>query len=123
MSQVNRRTFWRRRREPPRVSREPPGGRWRVAESPASSANDPGQDGHYHVRVGQGTGMHGGNRQSNHTRMGFEKLVSLLRHDYERGITFFDMADLYGTHVYFREALRQIPRDKISILSQDVVAI
>src|SRR6267142_3492052 len=37
-------------------------------------------------RVGQGTGMSGGNRQSNHTRMGFEKLVALLRHSYERGI-------------------------------------
>ncbi len=69
-------------------------------------------------RVGQGTGMHGGNRQSNHSRMGFEKLVSLLRHSYDRGITFFDMADLYGTHVYFREALRFIPRDKISILTK-----
>ena len=64
------------------------------------------------LRVGQGTGMRGGNRQSNHTRMGFEKLVALLRHSYDRGITFFDMADLYGTHVYFREALRYIPRDK-----------
>jgi 1-deoxyxylulose-5-phosphate synthase len=69
-------------------------------------------------RIGQGTGMHGGNRQSNHTRMGFEKLVALLRHAYDRGVTFFDMADLYGTHVYFREALRSIPRDKITILSK-----
>ena len=69
-------------------------------------------------RVGQGTGMSGGNRQSNHTRMGFEKLVALLRHSYERGITFFDLADLYGTHVYFREALRFIPRDKVAILSK-----
>ena len=69
-------------------------------------------------RVGQGTGMSGGNRQSNHTRMGFEKLVSLMKHSYERGITFFDMADLYGTHVYFREALRTIPRDKVTILTK-----
>ena len=69
-------------------------------------------------RVGQGTGMRGGNRQSNHTRMGFEKLVALLRHDYDRGITFFDLADLYGTHVYFREALRFIPREKVAILTK-----
>ncbi len=69
-------------------------------------------------RVGQGTGMHGHNRQSNHTRLGFEKFVALMRHSYERGITFFDMADLYGTHVYFREALRHIPRDKIAILTK-----
>lgn len=69
-------------------------------------------------RVGQGTGMRGGKRQSNQTRMGFEKLVSLFRHSYDRGITFFDLADLYGTHVYFREALRSIPREDVTILSK-----
>ncbi len=69
-------------------------------------------------RVGQGTGMRGGGRQSNHTRLGFEKLVALFRHGYERGVTFFDLADLYGTHVYFREALRSIPREKVAILSK-----
>ncbi|TWT68558.1 aldo/keto reductase [Crateriforma conspicua] len=69
-------------------------------------------------RVGQGTGMHGGNRQSDHTRQGFEKLVALLNHAYDRGVTFFDLADLYGSHVYFREALRTIPRDKVTVLSK-----
>jgi aryl-alcohol dehydrogenase-like predicted oxidoreductase len=69
-------------------------------------------------RVAQGCGMSGGNRNSNHSRLGFQKLVNLLRHGYERGITFYDMADLYGTHVYFREALRSIPRDKVVILSK-----
>jgi aryl-alcohol dehydrogenase-like predicted oxidoreductase len=69
-------------------------------------------------RVGQGTGMHGGNRQSNHTRMGFEQFVQLMRHGYERGITFYDLADLYGSHVYFREALRHLDRDKITILTK-----
>ncbi len=69
-------------------------------------------------RVGQGTGVHGGRRQSDQTRMGFEKLVSLFRHDYDRGVTFFDLADQYGSHVYFREALRSIPREKISILTK-----
>lgn len=68
--------------------------------------------------VAQGTGMRGYNRTSNHTRMGFEKLVALFRHDYERGITFYDMADLYGTHIYFREALRYIPREKVTILTK-----
>lgn len=96
-----------------------------VAKADAASPTPPappqvplGKTGITMSRIGQGTGMHGGNRQSNHSRMGFEKLVALLRHSYERGITFFDMADLYGTHVYFREALRFIPRDKISILTK-----
>src|SRR5687768_16206304 len=59
-------------------------------------------------RLGQGTGVHGGERQSDQTRMGFGKLVGLMQHAYDRGIRFFDLADLYGTHVYFREALKSM---------------
>lgn len=69
-------------------------------------------------RLGQGTGVRGGSRQSDQTRMGFAKLVDLFHHAYDRGITFYDLADLYGTHVYFREALRNIPRDKITVLTK-----
>jgi aryl-alcohol dehydrogenase-like predicted oxidoreductase len=91
----------------------------RAASSPDAVPQVPlGNTGITLSRVGQGTGMRGGNRQSNHTRMGFEKLVGLFQHDYEQGITFYDLADLYGSHVYFREALRSIPRDKVSILTK-----
>jgi len=69
-------------------------------------------------RLGQGTGVHGGERQSDQTRMGFEKLVGLMRHAYDRGLRFFDLADLYGTHVYFREALKGMDRDKLAILTK-----
>jgi 1-deoxyxylulose-5-phosphate synthase len=69
-------------------------------------------------RVGQGTGMRGGNRQSDHTRMGFEKFVGLMRHGYERGVTFFDLADLYGSHLYCREALRSMDREKVALLTK-----
>lgn len=69
-------------------------------------------------RLAQGTGVHGGNRQSDQTRMGFEKLVDLFKHSFDRGIRFFDLADLYGTHVYFREALRTVPRDEVAILTK-----
>ncbi len=70
------------------------------------------------TRLGQGTGVHGGNRQSDQTRMGFAKLVDLMHHAYDRGIRFFDMADLYGTHIYFREASRGMERDKLAILTK-----
>jgi len=69
-------------------------------------------------RLAQGTGMRGYHRQSNQTRPGFEKFVALIRHAYERGLTFFDLADLYGTHVYFREALRFMKREKVTILTK-----
>jgi len=67
------------------------------------------------VRVGLGTGMKGGKRQSYQTRLGFEKFTKLLLHCYDRGVTFFDAADLYGSHIYIREALRSIPRENVTI--------
>ena len=77
-----------------------------------------GQTGIKVSRVAQGTGVHGGKRQSDQTRLGFEELVTLFRHAYDRGITFFDLADLYGSHLYFREALRSIPREQVAILTK-----
>ena len=65
--------------------------------------------------VGLGTGMKGWMRQSNHTRMGKPAFIRLIRHAYERGINFFDVADLYGTHTFLRDALQGIPRDKVVI--------
>ncbi|MEX0321027.1 MAG: aldo/keto reductase [Puniceicoccaceae bacterium] len=70
------------------------------------------------TRMAVGTGWRGGRRQSEHTRMGFEKLVDLMHHAYDRGIRFYDMADLYGTHVYMREALRTLPRDELTLLTK-----
>ena len=69
-------------------------------------------------RIAQGTGVHGVNRRSDQSRMGFAKLVALFHEAYERGINFFDMADNYGTHVYLREALRELPRDQVRILTK-----
>ncbi|MBC8217629.1 MAG: aldo/keto reductase, partial [Planctomycetes bacterium] len=61
-------------------------------------------------RVGLGTGMRGGNRQSNHTRMGKEKFNALAMGCYERGLRLFDVADLYGTHPYLAGALGKMRR-------------
>jgi aryl-alcohol dehydrogenase-like predicted oxidoreductase len=85
---------------------------------PAPPRAELGKTGIATTRLAMGTGVHGGNRQSDQTRMGFDKLVPLFHHAYERGIRFFDLADLYGTHLYFREALRKIPRDKVTILTK-----
>jgi aryl-alcohol dehydrogenase-like predicted oxidoreductase len=61
-------------------------------------------------RVGFGTGMRGGRRESNQTRMGKEKFESLLKASYERGVRFLDCADLYGTHPYVASAFAKMPR-------------
>ena len=39
--------------------------------------------------------------------------VELSQYAYDKGIRFFDTADMYGSHEYVREALKVIPRDKV----------
>ncbi|MCL4788511.1 MAG: aldo/keto reductase [Verrucomicrobia bacterium] len=65
-----------------------------------------------------GTGMRGGNRESNHTRMGREKFEALIRESNDRGTQMFDLADLYGTHSYVIPALKGIKRDKYQICTK-----
>ena len=69
-------------------------------------------------RVGFGTGMRGGGRQSNQTRMGTEKFEALIQASYERGVRLFDAADLYGTHPYLGRALKKMPRKDYAIVSK-----
>ncbi len=65
-----------------------------------------------------GTGMKGGKRESNHTRLGKEKFEALIRESHDRGTQLFDLADLYGTHPYVIPALKGIPRDKFQIVTK-----
>lgn len=69
-------------------------------------------------RVGFGTGMRGGGRQSNHTRMGKEKFDALAGRCYQRGIRLFDVADLYGTHPFLAGALKKMRRKEYAISSK-----
>jgi len=72
-------------------------------------------------RVALGTGSGGWMNASNQTRLGFQGFVELAQHAYDRGIRFFDTADMYGSHEYVREALKVIPRDKVTILTKVMV--
>ncbi|MFO1488716.1 MAG: aldo/keto reductase [Verrucomicrobiota bacterium] len=65
-----------------------------------------------------GTGMRGGGRQSNHTRLGKEKFEGLIREGFDRGIRVFDLADLYGTHPYVIPALKGIERDRFQVITK-----
>ncbi|MGC3961171.1 MAG: aldo/keto reductase [Verrucomicrobiota bacterium] len=69
-------------------------------------------------RIVLGTGMRGGNRQSNHTRLGKEKFEALIRESNARGVDTFDLADLYGSHPYVIPALKGIQRDKFQVISK-----
>ncbi len=65
-----------------------------------------------------GTGMRGGQRESNHSRMGKQRFEALIRESFDRGTRLFDLADLYGTHPYVIPALKGIPRDRYQIVTK-----
>lgn len=69
-------------------------------------------------RVAIGTGSGGWKKESNQTRLGMKKFVELSQYAYDKGIRFFDTADMYGSHTYVREALKVIPRDNVTILTK-----
>src|SRR5512141_2209998 len=65
-----------------------------------------------------GTGMNGGNRASDLTRLGQAEFTRILRHGLDAGVRFLDAADLYGTHPFIREAVKGVPRDSYSLLTK-----
>ncbi len=71
-------------------------------------------------RLAMGTGTNGVGGSSNQTRrLGLGGLADLLKAAYDQGITFFDSADQYGTHLHIREALKRgIPREKVTLLTK-----
>jgi len=68
--------------------------------------------------IGFGTGFTGGNRECNMTRAGKEKGIELLRYGWDRGIRMFDAADLYGTHPFLADALKDKPREDYVLVSK-----
>jgi predicted aldo/keto reductase-like oxidoreductase len=69
-------------------------------------------------RLAMGTGTHGGNQSSDMTRMGLENWVKLARYAHERGVSFYDAADLYGSHHNVKAILKEVPREKATLLSK-----
>ena len=43
-----------------------------------------------------------------------------MQYGHERGITFWDTADQYGTHPHIGEALRRLAREEVAITSKTV---
>lgn len=66
-------------------------------------------------RLGLGAGSIGGSIQRN---LGAEKFNRLVRYAYDRGITYIDTADNYKTHTMVRDAIKDLPREKLFIQSK-----
>jgi 1-deoxyxylulose-5-phosphate synthase len=70
-------------------------------------------------RLAMGTGTIGYGGASNQTRLGTSPLTRLLVDGYhENGLRFFDSGDSYGSHPYVAAALKQLPRDKVTVLTK-----
>ncbi len=65
--------------------------------------------------VGVGTGSIGYAHHSNQTLLGQEAFTRLMRHAFDRGVNFFDLADAYGSHSFFRNAMQGVARDRYVI--------
>ncbi len=69
-------------------------------------------------RLACGTGTSGSGHHSHQSALGIQGLADLLCHGYDQGLRFFDTADSYGTHPHVAEALKRVPRDKVTVLTK-----
>ena len=69
-------------------------------------------------RLAMGTGTVGYARHSNQTALGIGGLSALLLNGYDHGLRFFDAADSYGSHPHVAAALKQVPRDKVTVMTK-----
>jgi len=70
-------------------------------------------------RLAMGTGTIGFGGRSNQTKLGISPFTNLLLNGYhENGLRFFDSADSYDSHPYVAAALKQLPRDKVTVLTK-----
>jgi aryl-alcohol dehydrogenase-like predicted oxidoreductase len=66
-------------------------------------------------RLGIGTGSNGGNTQA---ALGKDGFIKLVRYAYDKGITYFDTAKNYKTFDWIGDAIKDLPREKIFVLSK-----
>ena len=69
-------------------------------------------------RLAMGTGTVGVGHHSHQTALGVKGLAELLLNGYDHGLRFFDAADSYGSHPHVAEALKHVPRDKVTVLTK-----
>lgn len=69
-------------------------------------------------RLAMGTGTVGSGHHSHQTALGIAGLSALLLNGYDHGLRFFDAADSYGSHPHVAEALKHVPRDRVTVLTK-----
>jgi aryl-alcohol dehydrogenase-like predicted oxidoreductase len=69
-------------------------------------------------RLAMGSGTHGSGGSSDQTRLGVAGFAGVLTHGYDQGLRFFETADAYGAHPHIAEAIRQVGRQNVVVLTK-----
>ena len=72
-------------------------------------------------RLALGTGSYGWKKTSAQKKIGEEKFVQLAQHAYDRGVRFFETADMYGTHEFVGKAMKKVGRENVTLLTKIMV--
>jgi predicted aldo/keto reductase-like oxidoreductase len=70
-------------------------------------------------RLAIGLGTFAGNLQR---QMGLQGVADYLKFGFDQGLFFWDTADHYKTHPHVKQALKSIPREKVTILTKSGVS-
>jgi 1-deoxyxylulose-5-phosphate synthase len=68
-------------------------------------------------RLAMGSGTHGSAGSSDQTRLG-STFSNILTYGYSQGLTLFETADSYGAHRLVAEAIRQVGRQNVTVLTK-----
>lgn len=70
-------------------------------------------------RLAMGSGTNGMGGSSNQTKkLGLQGMGNLLKAAYDRGVFFWETADQYGSHPHFKEGLKGVPREKVTLMTK-----
>src|SRR4029079_15082100 len=61
---------------------------------------------------------HGSNGSSDQVRLGMSTFVSQLTYGFSKGVTFFETADAYGAHPCIGQAVSQVGRNNVVVLTK-----
>ncbi len=82
---------------------------------------DFGQTGLKVPRLAFGTGSGGWRHSSNQKKLGEKSFIKLARHAFDRGIRFFETADMYGTHELVGKTMKEVGRENVRLLTKVMV--
>jgi 1-deoxyxylulose-5-phosphate synthase len=68
-------------------------------------------------RLAMGSGSRGSGGSSDQTRLG-SSFTNILTYAYSQGLTLFETADSYGAHRLVAEAIRQVGRQNVTVLTK-----